>query len=81
MIKNIIDYKEQQTINQRLSANTPQLPSAIRKQMRLLARQYRIIEICSPLPDFEGYTQRKQGWVIKYQNYETGEIFEWAGID
>ena len=82
LIKNIIEvYKEQETMNQRLAAAIPQLPSTIREQIRLLTRQFRIIEIYASPPDFEGVHLQRNQWVIKFQNYETGEIFEWTDAD
>ena len=70
-----------ENINKKILENIMSLPDKVRKEVRLLAKQYEIIEVFQDSADSVEYTNKaikKQPFIIRYRNFGChGEQFEW----
>lgn len=74
------DCVREPSVNEKVLAQIMQLPDGLRKEVRLLAKQYEILEVCQEPPVMEGYLiVREQPYIVKYKHFGYGgEEFEWT---
>ena len=65
------------TINQKVLDNIMTLPDNVRKQIRLLAKQYNILSVHRDPPNTSSRMQRQQPYIITYDNPGDPKEFTW----
>lgn len=70
-----------ESMNVNLLNQIMHLPDGIRKELRLLAKQYELLEMYKEPNDLieitSNITVRENPYIVRYRNFEGSEIFEW----
>lgn len=69
------------SLNKKLLTQIMELPDGLRKEIRLLSKQYEILEIRKepPTNKINDFTIKEQPYIIKYKHFGYGnEEFEWV---
>ena len=66
------------SVNENLLSRIMKLPDNVRKEVRLLAKQYKILEVYQDAPTMKRDIIVESPYIIKYINYEpNSEEFTW----
>lgn len=72
---NFYDYE---SVNSKVLKQIMSLPDGLRKEIRLLAKQYELLGFNKKPDEYCGERiVRKQPYVLKYRHFNTTMVFEW----
>lgn len=70
-------------LNNKVLSQIMQFPDKIRKEIRLLAKQYELLELLKKEDEyldaetFGNLMLRQNPFILKYKNIQSDEVFEW----